>query len=433
MSQLPRRRLWLAFSVIANLGVLAFFKYQGFFVTNFMDLMSIFGWKIHVAVPQFVLPVGISFYTFQSMSYTIDVYRGDTEPCVPDFTIRNLWKRLLSVAESLIDFALFVSFFPQLVAGPIERSSRLLRQIRMPRKITAERIGDGCWFFLLGLVMKIGVADEISPYVDEIFTRLAAATPLRVYCATAGFAIQIYCDFAGYTYMARGLANFMGFELMANFRFPYLASSFADFWKRWHISLSTWIRDYLYIPLGGNRGSKPATAFNLMLSMLLAGLWHGASNAFLVWGAIHGTFLVLERIYNWTAAANAPRSPAQSSIWRVTKRIAYHLLVLQVVLLGWFFFRAGYLQGLGGIIAGLVNGPTWGSWSDLPLRLPDSLGFIFFGIIFLLHDVPCWWADRELKPRDFSRLRRFILYIALFGILIASGGEKDAPFIYFQF
>jgi D-alanyl-lipoteichoic acid acyltransferase DltB (MBOAT superfamily) len=422
-------KVWLAVSIVVNLGILAAFKYAGFFVESFVNLLASAGLDVSVHVPALILPVGISFYTFQSMSYTIDVYRGETGAQFPsDFgpTVRSAIGRTLSC---FVDFALYVAFFPQLVAGPIERSTRLLGQIVRPRRQTAALISQGCWLFALGLVMKIGIADEVAPQVDAAFAHPAGHGLAALYAATLGFAIQIYCDFAGYSYMARGVAAMLGFNLMINFRQPYLARSFSDFWRRWHISLSTWIRDYLYIPLGGNRVSSGRTYVNVLVVMALAGLWHGSAWAFVMWGLLHGAFLALERRFapsGVSADATTPQTRGNSLL-----TLVYGLVVFHGVLLGWFLFRIGSLSDL-----------TYFEWdvasaavasSPLPFPFPEALPFLNFAALFVVYEWPCRRADRELGPREFHFGHRLLLYLTLGAILLSTGGQADAPFIYFQF
>lgn len=265
-----RRKRLLAISLAVNLGMLGVFKYFGFFVSSFEALLAQFGYETDPFVLSIVLPVGISFYTFQTLSYTIDIYRRELEP-----------------SRDFLDFALFVAFFPQLVAGPIERARNLLPNIAAPRMLSWDALGRGAVLCLLGLIKKVVIADAIAPSVDAVY---ASPDPTRadVILATWLFAIQIYCDFSGYTDIARGVAKMLGFRLMRNFAQPYFAVDPQEFWRRWHISLSTWLRDYLYISLGGNRGGAWTTYRNLMATMALGGLWHGAAWNFVLWGIYQG-------------------------------------------------------------------------------------------------------------------------------------------------
>jgi D-alanyl-lipoteichoic acid acyltransferase DltB (MBOAT superfamily) len=424
-----KRKLWLLLSIVTNLGILGYFKYRGFFADSFSGLMSSFGWDVDARFSQIILPVGISFYTFQSMSYTIDVFWGKTRPCIPDLAVKGAWPKIRSVLKEFNDFALYVAFFPQLVAGPIERSTRLLKQVQKKRDVTYQGVADGCWLFLLGLVMKVAMADEIAPFVNSVFHDVSEHSFLKLYAAAVGFTIQIYCDFAGYSLMARGAARILGFDLMVNFRVPFLSDSFSDLWKRWHISLSSWIRDYVYIPLGGSRGTAFAVNRNLLIAMILAGLWHGPTWAYAFWGGLHGLFLIIERLFKRSPDSRDPggKPRLNASAW------LSRFVVLQGWIFGLFIFRLGDLDTFWSEISALWSSMTFGSLADLPLSLPDGLAFVFFGVLFCIYEVRCWWHDRDLYPRDFGPATRFLLYAILFAILLAAGGEKDAPFIYFQF
>src|SRR3972149_1993846 len=266
-----RRKTLLACSILFNLGVLGFFKYFNFFSESFIGLLNLFSMKADLITLNIVLPLGISFYTFQEMGYTIDVYRKHMKPTHNPF-----------------NFALFVAFFPHLVAGPIQRAESLLLQLERPRRITIEQVNTGLFLILWGLFKKVVIADNVREVANLIFNNYTNYSGLDIVIGGLAFAVQIYGDFSGYSDIARGIARLMGFELMVNFRLPYFALNPTDFWQRWHISLSTWLRDYLYIPLGGNRKSNLITCRNLFLTMLLGGLWHGASWNFVIWGAYHG-------------------------------------------------------------------------------------------------------------------------------------------------
>lgn len=277
-----RRKLLLILSLVGNLGLLGFFKYFGFFVTSAAHLLELLGFQPHLPVLHILLPAGISFYTFQSMSYVIDLYRGKIAP-----------------ARSFLDFALALTFFPHLVAGPIQRADTLLRQIELPRLLTWNHFRTGLLLMLLGYFKKCAIADSLAPFVDRIFLHPERCSSFLLLLGLYFFAFQIYADFSGYTDIARGVSRLFGFELVINFNQPYFATSITDFWRRWHISLSTWLRDYLYIPLGGNRHGGLYTYRNLFITMLLGGLWHGASWTFVLWGGLHGLFLSLHKA--WTS------------------------------------------------------------------------------------------------------------------------------------
>jgi len=273
-----RQKLLLAVSIVASLGMLGFFKYWGFFIDSTTAFLSAVGLSVSVPVLEILLPVGISFYTFQTMSYTIDVYRGETKP-----------------TKNLADFALYVAYFPQLVAGPIERSSSLLPQILERRARREGDFAEGLSLVMLGLFMKVVVADNLALIANGGFSEHEDVTGADALMGVYAFAFQIYGDFAGYSLIARGVSKWLGIDLMTNFKMPYLARNPSDFWQRWHISLSSWLRDYLYIPLGGNRGKKWKVYRNLMLTMLIGGLWHGAGWTFICWGGLHGILLCIYR------------------------------------------------------------------------------------------------------------------------------------------
>jgi len=274
-----RRKLWLTASIAANLGILGFFKYFDFFVTSFGTLLQKIGVPFQTSTLGIILPVGISFYTFQAMSYTIDVYRGNIPAC-----------------RNVINFLAFVSFFPQLVAGPIERASHLLPQFERTLSITRPMLEEGIWLIIWGMFKKVVIADNLDALVRMAFQNPSYSGPVVV-LGTIAFGFQIYCDFSGYSDIARGTARVLGFDIMVNFNLPYFASNIREFWQRWHISLSTWLRDYLYISLGGNRRGEIRTYVNLFLTMLLGGLWHGAAWNFVLWGAWHGAGLVVYRAW----------------------------------------------------------------------------------------------------------------------------------------
>jgi len=314
-SDSPRRRkAFLAASVTGNLTLLGFFKYFNFFLDSLRTLLAPLGLSVEALHLHIILPVGISFYTFQEMSYTIDVYR-----------------REIPATRRFVDFALFVAFFPHMVAGPIMRASALLVQFFRPRRITREFVITGVWLIFWGLWKKIVIADNMALIADPIFADAARVTWAQAYLGVVAFAFQIYADFSAYSDVARGTARLLGIDLIQNFDLPYFARNPSDFWRRWHISLSTWLRDYLYIPLGGNRGTAGRTSTNLMLTMLLGGLWHGAAWNYVWWGAYHGGLLIGHR---WLAPAS-PSAPAGSR-WR---RLGAIMVMLQLTLFGWLLFR----------------------------------------------------------------------------------------------
>lgn len=294
-----KRKRLVTLSVLVNLGILGFFKYFGFFVQSTAKLLGELGFEANIRTLEILLPVGISFYTFQTLSYTIDVYR-----------------RRMPMANDLLSFGLFVSFFPQLVAGPIERASRLLPQIEAPREVTASKVQTGLWLVLWGYFKKTVIADQAAlianPMMDGDWASLHGLEP---FTAVLAFTIHIYCDFSGYSDIARGLAKLMGFDFLLNFRLPYFATGPSDFWQRWHVSLSTWLRDYLYIPLGGNREGTLKAYRNMFLVMALGGLWHGAAWPYVLWGSYHGVLLVIERLWLDARGVPAKRTFSLLSEW----------------------------------------------------------------------------------------------------------------------
>ena len=396
-SQQARKRALIA-AIVFDLGLLCVFKYLGFFVAEVDGALNSVGLGSPLPLLQIVLPIGISFFTFQAISYVVDVYRGETR------------------AASLVDVAILQAFFPHLVAGPIVRANELLPQLRTPRDPREVLAGPGLFLIAGGLVKKTVVADELARnVVDPVFNDPGAHSGLEVLLAIYGFAAQIYCDFSGYTDMAIGLALLLGFQLPQNFNRPYLALSLQDFWRRWHMTLSRWLRDYLYIPLGGNRDGERRTYRNLMLTMLLGGLWHGAAWTFVIWGGIHGGALSAER---WARQRWAGfRMPAWLA-WFVT----FH-----VVCLAWVFFRSPDLSTafamLGGVFAG---GPS-------PLV---TLPMVFLTVAAIaLQAVPGQFWERA---EGWLVTRPVAAQGVALGLLIvvadaAVGQEGVAPFIYFQF
>ena len=399
----PRaKRRWLLLSLTTNLGLLGVFKYFGFFADSLLALLAGLGVEPGWILPTIVLPVGISFYTFQTLSYTIDIHRGTLEPC-----------------ESPVDFALFVAFFPQLVAGPIERAAVLLPQLAAPRPWSAAACGSGAWLLLTGLFKKVAVADGVAPYVDLIYGATASQpSAAELWLATALFAAQIYADFSGYTDIARGVARLLGIELMVNFDVPYASRDPSEFWRRWHISLSSWLRDYLYIPLGGNRGTPLLTYRNLFLTMLLGGLWHGARWNFVLWGAYHGALLCLYRAAGWS------REPSTG-----VRGLAQGVVFFALTLYGWLLFRCETLSQVAAFSAGLFT--ATGGW-HAPLEvIGDSARWGLPALLVL--DAGARWP--ALQPRS-PRLR-FVGHALLAGLLafcILLGVDNEpVQFVYFQF
>jgi alginate O-acetyltransferase complex protein AlgI len=402
-----RRRTWLIASVCVNLGILGFFKYFNFFAGSMVDLLKSFGLNADTPTLQIILPVGISFYTFQTMSYVIDVYRGQLE-----------------ARRNFFDFALFVSFFPQLVAGPIERASSLLPQVENDRKPTLDGFYSGCYLMAWGLFKKVFIADNLARYVEPAFAAGAAPDGATVLLAVYAFTFQIYCDFSGYSDIARGCARCLGFELMVNFNLPYIATNPRDFWRRWHISLSTWLRDYLYIPLGGNRGDRWHVNRNLLLTMTLGGLWHGANWVFVLWGAYHGTLLILHRALEPYLRKLQPTSrPSRWGWWLMRWLVWFHL-----VCLGWLFFRADSI----GQVAALLNSLAAGVVFTPSAMMTAAYMLFYLGFLIVVQILQ---ARREdlIIPLRWPWPVRSICYAYLFYAVVIFGAMDRREFIYFQF
>lgn len=389
-----RRRAGLLFSLVTNLGLLCLFKYADFFSDSAYSVFGARPW------PQLdlVLPLGISFYTFQTMSYTIDVYRGHLKPC----------KRAL-------DVALYVSFFPQLVAGPIVRADELIPQLACNQTRDWTEIREGVARVLWGLGKKVFVADAMASYANQAYGESAAFSGFALALATYAFAIQIYCDFSGYSDIAIGSARLLGIRLPENFRSPYLSLSIREFWRRWHISLSTWLRDYLYIPLGGSRGSKARTYLNLMITMLLGGLWHGAGWNWVVWGGLQGAMMSIERL------VGMKESHPDGFLWRACR----WLWVLHFTMVSWVFFRAddvGHAVLVLERIASLAPGELSLDWRPL--------GYL---ALVLVAEGFAWKARFVEALRRRPKVTRWLAYGAFAAFAIVFSGYNNPEFVYFQF
>jgi D-alanyl-lipoteichoic acid acyltransferase DltB (MBOAT superfamily) len=400
---------WLTLSIVTNLSVLGFFKYYDFFAESLIHLAARGGLTLDPPLLHVILPVGISFYTFQSMSYTIDVFRGRVR-----------------ATPSLFEFAVYTSFFPQLVAGPIERGWHMLPQVRSDRLITRKGIEEGLYLISWGLFKKVFVADNLAEIVETVYGAPAPADALTTLIAVYAFAFQIYCDFSGYTDIARGLARTMGFELLLNFNLPYLAVNPSDFWRRWHISLSTWLRDYLYVPLGGNRKGTARTYANLMITMLLGGLWHGAAWTFVIWGAYHGLLLCAHRAL---APALAVFGSARRGLPRAASRAARTLVMFHLVCLGWIPFRADSLDQVGRIFSGLASGFVWTERGGYFLARMA----LFVGFLVIAEFIQAARQDLLALHRVREPWARATLYLYLYCSIVFLGNLGGQQFIYFQF
>ncbi len=399
------RRGWLAASMTANLVILGFFKYFGFFVESGAALFSRLGFDVGEPVLSIVLPVGISFYTFQSMSYAIDVYRRELEP-----------------TRNLLDYATFVAFFPQLVAGPIERASRLLPQITHERRFPdGEQLTSGITLILVGLFKKVAIADVMAPLVNQAFGSAGTTSGFTALVGVYAFALQIYGDFSGYSDIARGSSRLLGIELMVNFREPYLSRSITEFWRTWHISLSTWLRDYLYVPLGGNRRGKLRSYVNLMAVMLIGGLWHGASWTFVAWGGLNGAYLVAERI-----AADTGKARHLHPMRHVPALVKV-VVTFNLACLAWVFFRAASFSQAGEILQAIVT--RFGGPVDA-----DSVALLVFAAgAALLLDLATRASEDDAPIAALAPAWRGVAAAAMLVPIVVFAGGTPVPFIYFQF
>lgn len=468
IEQPNRRKLFVALSMALNLGLLGYFKYYNFFAESLQALLMRWGWNASLTHLNVILPIGISFYTFQSMSYVIDIYRREVRP-----------------TRNLVQFAAFVAFFPHLVAGPIMRATSLLPQIEQKRRFDLSQFYQGAYLVFWGLVKKVVIADNLAKYlVNPLFDQWATLDGGRALIAVYAFAFQIYCDFSGYTDVARGISKCLGIELVLNFNLPYFATSPREFWQRWHISLSTWLRDYLYIPLGGSRGgqavwfgnllmaailggigyglypklaslpkvqaslgaspwlpiglalglgltclallrvrsAKGMTYRNLMLTMVLGGLWHGAAWTFVLWGFYQGLILILHRLAEPWLARVQPRDAVDSACWKALRIfVTFHLICL-----GWLLFRAESLDQAFGMLGAIVSQPA----------IPPSA--VFMPLLVLILPLLAYQVAQYVS-RDLDVVARTpwyvrsVLYTLLFYAFILGGEFGGGQFIYFQF
>ncbi len=400
-----KRKSFVALSMALNLGMLGYFKYYNFFAESLQLALARVGLEVPLAQLNVLLPIGISFYTFQSMSYVIDVYRKDIKP-----------------TTNLIEFATFVSFFPHLVAGPIMRPTTLLPQVANPRRFDVGRFYEGSYLIFWGLTKKVVVADNLATIVNDLFGRWETIDGGLALLAIYAFAFQIYCDFSGYTDVARGVAKCLGFELSLNFNLPYFAANPKDFWARWHISLSTWLRDYLYIPLGGNRGGKSRLYRNLMLTMIIGGLWHGAAWTFVLWGFYQGVLLVGHRLVEPWLNKIRPTHLVERASWKLVRIVAtFHL-----VCVGWLIFRASSVAQVGGMLHAIIERPAIPASASL---VPVAFAIIPLVIIELVQYLS---KDLEVILRTPWYVRS-AFYTACFYAFILFGQFEGGQFIYFQF
>ena len=423
----PTKRKWLvAASLVGNLGMLGYFKYGGFLLENFVAFTSALGIDFHPAAPNIILPVGISFYTFQTLSYTLDMYRK-TRPA----------------EKSLLDFSLFVTFLPQLVAGPIVRPDELIPQFKQPHVATRELLMKGLFLLSLGLFMKSVLADTLlASSADSVFGAPMPVMALDAWLGVLAFSGQIFFDFAGYSTCAIGIGYCFGFTLTENFKYPYAAIGFSDFWRRWHITLSTWLRDYLYIPLGGNRKGEVRTYVNLMITMLLGGLWHGASWTFVVWGALHGSYLCIEKLIR-EKFVSTPKPPEQAldspiivraSVMPLAKSNSLNNFLLALftfflVNVTWVFFRAEDFPTAWRLLSSMFGQSTNGA------PILATIDIIKVVIVVSCMVVAHWFMRNTSVMEVAKRMRWWAVSVvwALMIIALIISQKSSDSFIYFQF
>lgn len=401
---LLHKKLYLWLSIFNNLAILGFFKYYNFFADSFRIMMLKIGFETHPYFLDIVLPVGISFYTFHGMSYVFDIYNDKIKP-----------------TSNFIDYAVFVSFFPLLVAGPIERASHLLPQVMKVRKFDYTQAMDGMRLIVWGLFKKIIVADNLALIVNQIFGHEEQYQGSTLVLGAIYFAFQIYGDFSGYTDIALGTAKLLGFELLTNFKFPYFSRDIAEFWRRWHISLSSWFKDYVYIPLGGSKGGKWISLKNIFIIFLLSGFWHGAKWTFVVWGCYHALLYVPLFLFNVNRRYDE-NIVAFDCVFPTFREFFQMTLTFVLVTIGWVFFRSDSLSDAMQYFGGLANGL---------FTMPTQIGGLRIIGIFLLMD----WLSRknERRPHAFIPAVVYIFIMIIVLLIFGKGSNESIEFIYFQF
>ncbi|MEK6236540.1 MAG: MBOAT family protein [Planctomycetales bacterium] len=415
-----RKKAWLWVSVCCNLGLLGFFKYFNFFAENLTEAAAKVGWQLNTGTLEILLPVGISFYTFQTLSYTIDIYRGKLKP-----------------TSNLIDYLAFVSFFPQLVAGPIERATNLLPQFLSPRKFDYEVACDGCRQMLWGFFKKLVIADRLVAFVDATYADSGGQPGTLLALATVCFAFQIYCDFSAYSDIAIGTAKLFNIRLMRNFAYPYFSQSVTEFWRRWHISLSTWFRDYVYLPLGGNRASTPRWAMNIVVTFLISGLWHGAAWKFLIWGGIHGLAVVVEKTLLGTRSVD-DQAPGGTSLVPGPLVVLRMLATFVVVCVCWVFFRAESLPQAGSVLYAIGRDLFSTAAYSALLKTLDGNEMLQATLMLTALLLVVEWAQRTREhPLELESWPTSVQWgtytLLLWGGLYFMPTNSVSPFIYFTF
>jgi alginate O-acetyltransferase complex protein AlgI len=416
-----KRRALLVVSLIGNLGMLCFFKYGNFFLENFVALSNALGFDYHPAQPNIILPAGVSFYTFTTLCYTVDMYKRHSKP-----------------VKSLLDFSLFVTFFPHLVAGPIVRPEQLVPQFESERKTTKQNLIDGLLLLTLGIFMKVTLADNmLAATADAVFGAHAPLTSLDAWAGVLAFSGQIFFDFAGYSTAAIGVAMCLGFVLPQNFSYPYAAIGFSDFWKRWHITLSSWLRDYLYIPLGGNRKGKFRTYINLMITMLIGGLWHGANWTFVVWGGLHGLYLWVEKAFEDNKRKATNQQPAEAIVAtasvipsvKIKENFLKALLTFFLICITWVFFRSATFGGAWGLLNAMFA-PKAGL-----TPLLTSIAIIKVAVVITLMLVVQWTMRKNSVLKTAAKMPWWgvAMVWGFMLVMIILSQESGKSFIYFQF
>jgi alginate O-acetyltransferase complex protein AlgI len=402
-SQGKRRRHWLILSLVSNILLLGFFKYFNFFNENLAVISSWLGMDVHPINLNIILPIGLSFHTFQSMSYTVEVYRGKQK-----------------AERHLGYFANYVLFFPQMVAGPIERYDHLGNGLKQEHKPQYQNFSDGFKLVLFGLFVKMAIADNLAPFVNEMYADPLKFSASQALMAVFLFSFQIYADFYGYSTIAVGCARLLGVDIMDNFKTPYLSRSISEFWSRWHISLSSWFRDYLYIPLGGNRVKIPRWSLNILIVFMISGLWHGASWTFVVWGAFHGIMLLLERYFSIAFKIDIYKS----------NRFVSAILIIKTFILtsfAWIFFRATSFKNASEVLETIFKNPG--------VQGPEISYFIplLFVAILIISDIFLYNSRIDKKLNQFRMPLRWAVYTIIIFCLMALSGTQKFAFIYFQF
>lgn len=412
-----RKKAFLLISLLVNLGLLAYFKYANFFIDSFIESFNLFGGSLDSFALDIILPVGISFYTFQTLSYSIDIYRDKIKP-----------------TNNMLSFFAFVAFFPQLVAGPIERAAHLLPQFDKIYRFNYAAFRSGALLALFGLFKKMVIADRLALLVNQVYNNPADYGGGDYAIATVFFAFQIYCDFSGYSDIAIGISRMIGFDLMKNFESPYFSKSITEFWRRWHISLSTWFRDYVYIPLGGSRVSPPRMYFNLFAVFVISGLWHGAAVTFIIWGAIHGLVIVVEKMLS---KGHNPKAKPESLILREARNFLKWGFTFVVVCLAWIFFRANSMGDSFMITkAVFTDFSIQESLAELGLAITEfKLSIVLIGLLVIFD-----WIHRKYGALKLLNKTPWFFRSALYAVIVLSifvfgiyGSDNVSEFIYFQF